>query len=319
MRKNIEDYVNDFIASLENDNDDSLSSDKPMDRDELLKRLEEIEAAYSDEGQAGTDISELPPLPTYEYKEYDAPTDEEIAKTAESSLSDYRAESIAAIEKAAEEGRQADKEARERAQESAERTAESIDSDYEEASKSLNDDALKRGLARSSIAVNRTADLSSARAEAMASLAVASEQERLRLDSELAALENERTRALDAFDIAYAARVTEKINELTAERTAREEEVLEYNNKLREQEKKDAEDRAELIADLREQALEASENDGVNAEQGEGANKAKYTAIHAYLSTLSRERAKEAVREDALIRNSLTDYYYYKLYNEYGR
>ena len=33
MRKNIEDYVNDFIASLENDNDDSLSSDKPMDRD----------------------------------------------------------------------------------------------------------------------------------------------------------------------------------------------------------------------------------------------------------------------------------------------
>lgn len=72
MRKNIEDYVNDFIASLENDNDDSLSSDKPMDRDELLKRLEEIEAAYSDEGQAGTDISELPPLPTYEYKEYDA-------------------------------------------------------------------------------------------------------------------------------------------------------------------------------------------------------------------------------------------------------
>ena len=153
----------------------------------------------------------------------------------------------------------------------------------------------------------------------MASLAVASEQERLRLDSELAALENERTRALDAFDIAYAARVTEKINELTAERTAREEEVLEYNNKLREQEKKDAEDRAELIADLREQALEASENDGVNAEQGEGVNKAKYTAIHAYLSTLSRERAKEAVREDALIRNSLTDYYYYKLYNEYGR
>ena len=102
MRKNIEDYVNDFIASLENDNDDSLSSDKPMDRDELLKRLEEIEAAYSDEGQAGTDISELPPLPTYEYKEYDAPTDEEIAKTAESSLSDYRAESIAAIEKRAD-------------------------------------------------------------------------------------------------------------------------------------------------------------------------------------------------------------------------
>lgn len=34
----------------------------------------------------------------------------------------------------------------------------------------------------------------------MASLAVASEQERLRLDSELAALENERTRALDAFE-----------------------------------------------------------------------------------------------------------------------
>ena len=46
---------------------------------------------------------------------------------------------------------------------------------------------------------------------------------------------------------------------------------------------------------------------------------AKYSVLREYLSGLSDEQARITVRNDPFVRESLSDYFYYMLYDEFGR
>ena len=126
--------------------------------------------------------------------------------------------------------------------------------------------------------------------------------------------------ALNSFDIAHAAKVTQRISELTEEREKRREEVLKYNNELLEQANKDARDKAALESDLYTEylnQLKLSGELGSSDPAASARNSAKYEAVRNYLLAMNKSDAAEAVRTDDLVRGSLTDYYYYKLYNEF--
>lgn len=285
-------------------------------RDELEEKLNELDKEYI----KNSTLNRLPETPVYEKKEYDAPTDEEIKTQVETELESDKVSGLEKIETDSAEAKKAKEDEKASLAEETEKKKGELSSTYDEAVESFSQDALKRGMARSSVAVNGIASLEKSRAEALNLAVKEADSELKAIDEEIASLETSRAKALDAFNIAHAAKVTERIAELTEARDEKVAEVLEYNNKMLQQEMQDAYDKMALESDLETEYLkqlqlkeELGESDAALSEK----NKAKYEAVRSYLLGMSAEEAREAVRSDALVRDSLTDYYYYRLYNEF--
>ena len=288
-------------------------------RDQLEDELAEIDKKY-DDGETGSG-NKLPETEKYDRMEYDAPSDEEIKTKAESELEKERLEGIEKIE-SENAASKADKELEaEEVAARAEKLKRETNAAYDEVADEFSNDALRRGLARSSVAVNGKSAIESARAAALTQAATDADKEAAAIEKEIAALEEGRRKALDAFDIAHAAKVTERIAQLTEEREKKIAETLKYNNELLKQEQKDLNDRAELESDLKTDELRRKKleqevgesSDGAAAERAE----AKYNAVRNYLLGMSKSDAAYAIRNDDLVRDSLSDKYYFKLYNEF--
>ena len=248
-------------------------------------------------------------LPHFCMMPYDAPTDAEIIKNAQDELAGYRAESISDIKTDTENrisdalGRKAD------SYRDLSETESGISGDYATAVRAYEDDMAKRGLSRSSIAASEKAAIEESRAEALASARSAHAEEISRIDAEISGLEADMQKALNAFDIAYAARLTERIAELTEEREEKRIEALKYNNQMTEKERDD------MLAIMGDESLLEGE---VPEDMLASYYSEKYDVFRQYLSGMSADQARVAVRNDPFIRSSLSDYFYYRLYNEFG-
>ena len=120
---------------------------------EQLKR--EIESA------SGTSVEKpvLPDAPTYEKIDYTAKTDEQLEQNAANAYKEYERKALENIEQSINAEREDLNKNKTDAQNAKDAKLEKIDELYDTAKKSLNDDVLKRGLARSSIAVAQSAGL----------------------------------------------------------------------------------------------------------------------------------------------------------------
>ena len=278
-----------------------------MTEEEMKQALSEIDDRFV------TSADDLPPPVEYDRIEYDAPTDEEIAEQAKESLEGYRASSVAEIRDDAEERRKNAESEKLAASEAARRAEKDAEEAYGTASRSLESDLIKRGLARSSVAAQESAAIEKDRAEAVTAARAAEDDELARIDSEINGLEADMNKALAAFDIAYAAELTERIAELTAEREEKRNEAIKYNNTLTEKERDDEFKLIEMTEDL------VGEDGEVPADRLADYYEAKYSVLREYLSGLSDEQARITVRNDPFVRESLSDYFYYMLYDEFGR
>lgn len=277
----------------------------------------ELEEAISALDDTGVDVPEIP-VAEYEELVYDAPTDEEIAENAELLLSEYKALSEQAIESESQASEEALNEQIEALNSSSESESNDISVAYDEALEDVSNDVLKRGLARSSIAVNSTTAVSTAKAEALADIISSTAEEVSALEAEIAELSVLKQTALDNFNISYAVSLAEKIAELTAERDEKQTEVIQYNNELSQQKVSDAIDKAETESELKSEAIEnTSDQLELSDELYEINQEAKYNLIQEYLAGMTNSDAKEALLNDELIRDSLSDSYYYTLYVAY--
>ncbi len=278
-----------------------------MTEEEMKQALSEIDDRFV------TSADDLPPPVEYDRIEYDAPTDEEIAEQAKESLEGYRASSVAEIRDDAEERRKNAESEKLAASEAARRAEKDAEEAYGTASRSLENDLIKRGLARSSVAAQESAAIEKDRAAAVTAARAAEDDELARIDSEINGLEADMNKALAAFDIAYAAELTERIAELTAEREEKRNEAIKYNNTLTEKERDDEFKLIEMTEDL------VGKDGEVPADRLADYYEAKYSVLREYLSGLSDEQARITVRNDPFVRESLSDYFYYMLYDEFGR
>mgnify|MGYP006978485220 CR=1 FL=1 len=264
----------------------------------------------------------IPESGTYERMDYVAPTDEEIAASAEATLGDYKRsgeqsvenEIAALLEKYATDKNNNAK--------SYEKTLRSLSAAYEAAIEEARYDALKRGLARSSVAANTTAALAGEKAAKTAEAVADYESAQADVDAKISELGVKRQKAMDDFNIAYTAKLTEEINKLKSEREKLKAEALRYNNSLTEKENKEKIDKAKAESDLytEELAQRAAEAKlPENAEEKDRKYQSIYTVLRDKLLTMTAAEAKIEIVKNPIYSQYLSGPYYYKLYDEFGR
>ncbi len=261
---------------------------------------------------------------TYDRINYTPQSDEEIENAAKSSLASYEQAGKNSVENeiaALIEKYSGDKKSN---SEAYEKTLKSLKDAYDSAVEAANADALKRGLARSSIAANNVSALETDRAGKTAEAAAAYEAANGEIDEKLSSLEVKRQKAMDEFNIAYTAKLTEEINKLKSKRDENAAEAVKYNNSLTEKENKEQLDRQKAESSLYTAALEQAKSERSLINKPDAAAQDKiyqqiYDILRDRLLTMSAAEAQYELKNNSLYSRYLSSAYFYKLYDEFAR
>lgn len=315
---NITTYMQDLMKKLSGSASNSSGTSAAKNENELLEKIAQIRSSVLPEKTT------LGSGKTYQRLEYDAPSDEEISESAEKSLESYRKSGLSSIENEIESEKDkygADKVALTGARD---KTLSAVEDAYTAAKDALDSDVIKRGLARSSIAVAQSGALAGKRAAKSAQAHSDYESAIADIDSKLSELSVKRQKAIDDFNVAYTAKLTETINELSDKRTKLATEAMKYNNTLAEKENEEEIARAKAEESIYSQALANAQKEGaITDDPGSVANQRVYGEIYKvmreYLASMAPSAAYEEMKNNPLYRSSLSDAYYYKLYDEFAR
>ena len=183
-----------------------------------------------------------------------------------------------------------------------------IASYIDNAKQSVSDDALKRGLARSSIVINQLNAFDDKQIEEFKKIDEDIASSVAELESEIELLNQKKQNALNNFDITYAVKLNEKISQLTSEVQKYNDEVLEYNNKIAEQErayydklKSEQDDRNREVYEF------LNEYGGKMLDSRLNSYKADY--VISYLDSLSKQDALAILSDSEEIKSALGDDY----------
>lgn len=262
----------------------------------------------------------LPETPKYERLEYESKSDDELASQAEKELADYYNSGKNGIDAEIDALMKKYDARKTSAANSANEKTSSVYAAYSAAKENTANDVLKRGLARSSIAALRESELDESAAKEAAAISKQLYDTVNEIDGEIADLGVKREKALSDFNIAYASKLTAKIGDLKSERDKKLAEALKYNNSLSEKEYKQEVDRKSKESDLYTKALSQKKTENeLKKSGGNGDYSATYERMRNALSKLDPSDARKAFAYDPIYRDNLNDYYYYKLYDEFGR
>lgn len=262
----------------------------------------------------------LPETPKYERMEYERASDDDLRAQAEKELSAYYESGKNGIDAEIDALGKKYETKKAAAQSAADEKTSALYSAYGAAKENTANDVLKRGLARSSIAVLRESELDETAAKEAAAIAEKLYDTVSGIESEIAELGAKREKAMNDFNISYASKLTEKISNLKSERDKKIAEVLKYNNSLAEKEYKAEIDRKAKESDMYTKALsqKTAENE-LKESAGIGDYTAVYERMRNALSKLDPSDARKALVYDPIYKENLNEKYYYKLYDEFGR
>lgn len=173
-----------------------------------------------------------------ERKQYTKPTDDELKAQAEDSLKSYVDQEQKEIESDFQSGNKKLDEQKQQLESAYSSDTKKIADSFNDAKESNKNTFIRRGLARSSIMQENMKDLDKAQETKQDELAKTLQQNLDKINIEKDLLESQKQSALESFNIAYAVKLTDKINKLTESAKKAEDEVIKYNNQLEEKEAK---------------------------------------------------------------------------------
>ena len=237
-----------------------------------------------------------------ERKEVPSLSDDELANIAKDSLSDYYSSGVSSLLDSNEKSTQSLNSKAQKALENFENEKESLEVQVENAKRKASNQALKRGLARSSVIMNQLENYDKIKIEQTAKMEQDLNKQISQINYEIESLSSRLDDSLKAFDLSYAVKLQNKINDLKEEQTQKIEKALEYNNKIA----------------LQEAEFNAKYNDKLNSTSVSVDNtKAKYEVARTYFASLSKEDAlSQLLNTDADYFRQHLGNYYFKLYNE---
>ena len=271
------------LADLEKKYNDSLPKDEPIDFDKLFPTesgLKEIE--------------------------YTPESDESIRKRAQSAVDSEKNQSKTKINDRYLDALDALKDDKKSARESLSDSYSNLEKLYSELREKANNDSIRRGMARSSVATNRIDALDkqhlSSATEAEKSYIGAVAQ----IDSEISKLQRDRDDALDQLDLKSAQDLEESIAKLKSERDDKVKEYEEYNNEIRKKNASFQSDRQkkidDYVADLEKKKQEKEKEQqeyeskyGYSGEKLENYSE-RYRIAYDFYSALSPDVAVDALK-----------------------
>lgn len=294
-----------------------MATDSSSGRDRLEDEIKKLETVV-------TEVKK-PTLPTVKLEEtkYDAPTDAQLEKLAVGSLVDYKTQGEAAIRKENADSGAALRTKLDAAVSGRDGELTALDGEYNAAARNIDNDVIKRGLARSSIAATQKGALEADRAKSAAAIRESYGKRISELDSEISMLGAKLQTALDDFNVSYAVKLNETLAALKAEREDKIAAAAKYNNEVRAKQAALDAERLKTESELYTAALKqqdvATDLDVLSKDKREVIYKEVYKKMDEYLASLSKEQAKREIRNHTLYRDHLSDNYFYKLYDKYGR
>lgn len=255
-----------------------------------------------------------------ERQKYSRPSDEEIRKQAEDSLKSYEDKEQKGIENEYAAGNRKLDEESQKLGGNFESQSKKIEQTYENAKESNKNTFIRRGLSRSSIMQENLKNLDESKNAAQDTLAKELKQNLEKITIERDLLETQKQSALESFNIAYAVKLSEKINKLTESAKQAEDAVTKYNNQLEEKEKKFALSQQEHNIKQDNQKLKDNKFvlDYINEYGRVGLDwliaKEKLTAAKDSIKGLSKEQALAQIERDGY-RDILGDSVYKSLIN----
>ena len=188
---------------------------------------------------------------------------------------------------------------------------ENISTYYNQARTRASNDALDRGVARSSIVINvldafdnnEISDLKKLDDEYTNAISL--------IDFKLDSLKVQREKALADFDIAYAVKLGDKINSLTSDLEKKRAEVIKYNNSIAEKEKKYLDDYNNMVADIQKSNTNSNNKmlDIINKYGEKAINKYRknqiFNAMDEYFANTDSDSVLDILNNNSDLKNIL--------------
>lgn len=296
---------NQKVINTDPTKDPIYSSVSPKTVDELNKYLDEVESSY-------VPVESTADLPEYlelTKKEMPTMTEEQIKEDAKAEAdADYKTK----LDQLTNEYQNAVSDTNSQKKTAEEKYGQAVletNTQYDHAREMAENDALRRGLARSSIVLLQLSQIEQSRAGELSQIQTKLQESLLELESQLNLLSQEKEKAISQLDLNYAVELTNSINDKIAELEKTRNEVLEYNNEIAEIEHKYNiqvdEKRQEILQDTAQQTAEMNKNIAL-CKQNE-----QIALILNYFSQFNKERALyEFTKDSALAQKVGADVYY---------
>lgn len=274
-------------------------------KSDLLKQLSDLDAKFKNDPLL-FDIT-MPENLGLTKMEYDALTDEQITELAKSQMDAKLADEKVKLENELNKLTTDLTGKKESVSKQSEEIAKAIEQAYEERRKEAENDALKRGLARSSIITGKIEEFDKNKLSDKIKLESDTTNALSNIDLQISSLEAEKNLALENFNITLAAELISKINELKKDREAKEKEVLKYNNEVAEKEAKYQKEKELSLFDIEK----SRKSDVSNARLNDYLYSEKAKLVKEFYDKLPPEEALRQIGEDASLKEHLGNYYNY--------
>jgi len=282
----------------------------------LLQELDDIAKKYE------FPLEKREPVDTeinLERKTFTDVSDEDLKKQVKDSLASYKITSENKIKEDALKKQQTVLEEIETAKDTAKSNKETTSAYYDQAKQNAENDALKRGLSRSSIIVNTLSAFDQDRINKLTQIDKNLTEQIEGLNDQINLLTLEKDKALEDFNIEYASKLNTKLAELKSDLQARKDEVTEYNNKIAQIEKEYKKEAMESNSNMKAQSyaelldrVEFFLNNGDKI--SEATTKENFTAIKDFLESIDANEAVELLENSKYLREML-GYNYSSLLN----
>lgn len=276
---------------------------------EVVEKLKELEKQYNDSlpKEEEIDIDALFPKESpYKEIEYSAKSDDDIEAEAKKSVDYDKAKAVNNLDekyRAAVEALDSDKG---KAKETLQESYANLENLYNELREKANDDALKRGIARSSIAGGKLDALKASHIKGASEVEKTYSETIASINSDISKLERDKDNALGELDLKYAVELDEKISALKDERDKTVAQYEKYNNEIRQKNSEYESDRQTKIKDYlasveKEKKTKAEEQAKYESEYGYSGEKLdnyseRYKLAYEFYSSLSPDIAVDALK-----------------------
>lgn len=192
---------------------------------EIFEKFNQIDKKYNSLNGSETNLN---------LKEisFEKPTEEDVKQKAENNLFDYKNTNINSINEKYDNKIESIEEQKGKIDNNKQESLIGLENKYAKVKEEAKNDAIKRGLARSSIIVNTLSGLDRGMMQDLKELETKANDKISALNEQKSLLEQQKQNALNSFDITYAVKLQNEIDSINSNILKNEQEAIKYNNEI---------------------------------------------------------------------------------------